>query len=83
MILKLIWMHIHVALSSEPIYDGEECNSCLYTDLNEVCRSSSDTLSYCCTEEEVTGVCTNDDSTDDDNDDTCTDVYDADDSLCG
>ena len=83
MLIYKIFVLVTTVLSSNSIYDGEECTECLYDLEKEVCRSSASTMSFCCTEEEITGTCTNDDSTEDENGDTCSDVYDADEELCG
>ena len=69
-------------LGADAIYDGEECINCLYTLGKNVCRSTSNSMSYCCTDEQVYGSCQNNDTSVDQWGNTCTESYDADDTLC-
>ena len=78
-----ILIALNSVLAADAIYDGEECIDCMFTQGKNVCRSTSDSMSYCCSEEQIKGSCANDDSSVDDWGNTCSASYDADETLCG
>ena len=52
-LILLCWLH--VGSPSTYVYEGEDCKACL-DDIDNfagVCRSTSDTQSYCCTQDEI------------------------------